>query len=597
MLFSVTNSPVNPPGWTGLRPGTEIGEILLAATPLYAVGRVAEQLLSLDRLDYLYSQACRNQGFFSSVLERLNIHYYCDQEEPSRIPAAGPVVVVSNHPFGLAEVPVLASVLARRRDDVRFLANSLLDRIDVLRDYLIPVDPFGGRDATRSNLRGLRAAIEWLRKGGLLVVFPSGEVSSVRFPKFRVADPDWKDSISRVVRMTSATVVPVYFHGANSAAFHIAGLIHPRLRTALLPRELFQKSGQTIFFSIGAPIAPRTSSRFSSHQLTAYLRMRTELLETRRLPTRPVRRVGRPKPIAQSSDALSVRREVEALPALASQSALRVIVADSRQIPQTLLEIGRLREVAFRSAGEGTGRTRDLDRFDEWYKHLFVWNAEREEIVGAYRIARADSILAERGARGLYTSTLFRFEPKFLAKLGPALELGRSFVRPECQRDYLPLLMLWKGIGRFVVNHPRYTTLFGPVSISNDYKAISRALIVEFCKAHRDPEWGGTVQPKHRFHAPSISGCDLPDIGSLVEDIAELSELIEDLEPDKKGVPVLLRQYLNMGGKIVDFNLDPQFSNAVDGLIFVDLLKADRRLLARYMGRDGLASFYAHHGL
>jgi putative hemolysin len=577
---------------SGLRPETGIGQKLLAETPLYEVGRVAEQLLSLDRLDSLYLQACRNGAFFSNVLERLNLHYYCAEQDAARIPAEGPVVVVSNHPFGFAEIPVLADLVGRRRNDFRFLANSVLDRIDVLRDYLIPVNPFGGPGAARSNLRGLRLAIEWLRKGGSLIVFPSGEVSSVRFPQLRVADPEWKDTISRVVLTTGATVVPAYVHGANSVKFQIAGLIHPRLRTALLPREFLDKRGHTIFLSVGAPVVPLKSSRFSSRQLTAYLRMRTELLETRRLPVRAPRKILRLKAIAQQGDAWPIRKEVESLAPLASSGALRVLIGDARDIPNTLLEIGRLREVSFRAAGEGTGRARDLDRFDDWYKHLFVWNAEREEIVGAYRIAPADEILAKRGPRGLYTSTLFRFEPKFLAKLGPALELGRSFIRPEYQRDYAPLLMLWKGIGRFAVGHPRYTTLFGPVSISNDYRAISRALIVEFCKAHRGPDLGGTVQPKHRFHARPIPGCDL---GSLVEDIAELSELIEDLEPDKKGVPVLLRQYLKMGGKILDFNLDPQFSNAVDGLIVVDLLKADRRLLARYMGREGLASFYAHH--
>lgn len=581
-----------------LRPGTEIGEKLLAETPLYPIGRVAEQLLSLDRLDSLYSKVRRDEpSFFSAILDRLRIDYKCSPEEASRIPQKGPVVVVSNHPFGLAEVPVLASVIAGRRNDVRFLANSLLDRIEAVREYLIPVDPFGGRTATRANLRGIRAAIEWLKHGGLLVVFPSGEVSSLRFPQFRIADPDWKDSISRIVRMTGATVVPVYFHGANSAAFHLAGLIHPRLRTALLPREFLQKSGQTISLSIGKPVAPQTSSRLSSDQLTSYLRMRTELLETRKLPVRPLRRLRRTQPIAGAVDISLLKKEVEALTPLASSGALRVMIARSGQIPNTLLEIGRLREITFRDASEGTGCARDLDRFDDWYLHLFVWNAEREEVAGAYRIAPVDRLLADRGPRALYTSTLFRFDRKFLANLGRALELGRSFVRAEYQRDYMPLLLLWKGIGRFIVDHPSYTMLFGPVSISNDYRAISRTLIVEFCKAHRDPQLGGMVQPRKRFAPSFVPGREPKGIGTLLDDITELSELIEDLEPDKKGVPVLLRQYLNLGGKIAEFNLDPQFSNAVDGLIIVDLLKADRRLLARYMGKEGLASFYAHHGI
>ena len=590
-----------PAIWPDLRPNTQIGESLLASTPLYGVGRVAEKLLSLDQLNNIYIEARRNapdETFFTNLLDGLNLRYRCPDEDLARIPATGPAMIVSNHPFGLAEGPVLASVLLKIRKDVRFLANSLLQSFDRLREYVIAVDPFGGQDARKSNISGIRAAIEWLRQGGLLVVFPAGEVSSFQFPQWRVADVPWSDSIGRVARMTSATIIPVYFHGANSAGFHLAGLVHPRLRTALIPRELFNKRGQTIDVSVGTPIASRGHSTLSNRQMTAFLRTRTELLQTQKLePAVPRRRRRQAMPIPIPGDPVRVRDEVEALPFTLSSGPLRVCVAEACQIPCALAEIGRLREITFRAAGEGTGCARDLDRFDEWYRHLFLWNSERRQIVGAYRIAMVDTILEQRGPRGLYTSTLFRLDRKFLAKLGPALELGRSFVRLENQREYGPLLLLWKGICHFAVQNPRYRTLFGPVSISNDYRSISRALMVEFFNSRRDPALAREVQPRHRVHSTPLPGCDRSALGSAVDDVAGLSQLIADLEPDKKGVPVLLRQYLNMGGKILEFNLDPQFSNAIDGLVFVDLLKADRRLLSRYMSREGLASFYAHHGI
>ncbi len=575
------------------RPGTEIGERLLASTPLYSVGRFAEKLLSIDRLDDAYAESRRaGEAFFEGLLQHLKIRCECPGDEVARVPETGPVVVVSNHPFGLAEAPVLAYLISKRRKDTRFLANSMLQNIEILRDHLIPVDPFGGKDAARSNLSGLRAAIEWLRKGKLLVVFPSGEVSSVQFPELRVADPKWNESISRVVRLTGATVVPVYFHGNNSATFHIAGMIHPRLRTALLPREFIQKRDHTISVSVGVPIPPRGSSPLSNEQFTEFLRMRTELLQTRKLErvARPPIIKRRQRAIAAPVEKSAIVRELERFQPLVESGAFRVYIAESREIPQTLNELGRLREISFRAAGEGTGRARDLDRFDEWYRHLFVWNKEREEVAGAYRIGLADLILATRGKRGLYSSTLFKFKPGFLNGLGAALELGRSFVTPQYQKEYQPLMLLWKGICQFILRHPHYRTLFGPVSISNDYRAISRALIVEYCKAHGDPDAGSKVRPRHRFHSPFRVPA-----GSIAEDIAELSDLIADLEPDKKGVPVLLRQYLNLGGNILEFNVDPQFSNAVDGLILVDLLKTDRRLLARYMGREGLAAYYQRH--
>ncbi len=587
--------------WPGLWPATELGEKILASTPLYGIGRVAEKLLSLDQLDDVYSQVCQGSGeqsFFSTLLDRLHIDCDCPDQELARIPAEGPVIVVSNHPFGLVEAPILASLLLRKRGDVRFLANSLLANVDLLRDYLIAVDPFGGKHAAESNFRGLRSAVEWLRSGGLLVVFPAGEVSSLQFPNFRVADAPWSDSIGRLARITTSTVTPVYFHGANSPGFQMAGLVHPRLRTALLPRELFNKRGRTIRVSVGPPVLPHLQSRFSDHRLIEYLRMRTELLQTRSLRRDPEARLRTRKasPIVAPMDVQCMREEAQRAPEILRSGPLRVCVAEANQIPYILREIGRLREVTFRAAGEGTGRSSDLDRFDRSYRHLFVWNDERGEIVGAYRIGLVDSILAEQGLRGLYTSTLFRFGRSFLTRLGPALELGRSFVRPEYQREYLPLLLLWKGICHFVAMNPRFRTVFGPVSISNDYRAISRALMVEFFNSAPDPQFGGTVHPKCRFHSPSLPGCDHHAWGSLVEDVKELSELVADLEPDKKGVPVLIRQYLNMGGKILAFNLDAKFGNAVDGLIVVDLLKADPRLLSRYMSPDGLASFYRYHG-
>jgi putative hemolysin len=242
--------------WPDLRPGTEIGEKLLTATPLYPVGRIAEKLLSIDRLDTVYTEARRGgREFFPNLLDRLDIGYTCPDHELARIPLDGPAIVVSNHPFGLAEAPVLASLLLQKRKDLRILANSLLASINLLKDYLIAVDVFGGKDAGKSNFRGLRAAIEWLQGGGMLLVFPAGEVSSFQFPQLRVVDSRWNDSIGRIARITASTIVPVYIHGTNGSGFQMAGMIHPLLRTALLPRELFNKRGHKIRVSVGIPIA------------------------------------------------------------------------------------------------------------------------------------------------------------------------------------------------------------------------------------------------------------------------------------------------------------------------------------------------------
>jgi putative hemolysin len=591
--------------------GSEVGQRLLGSTPWKKMNHLVEKFLLLDELEQVCVSARKQAGeasFFARLLKSLDLTCDCSEEDLRRIPSQGPVVVVANHPFGLAEGPSLGSLLLGVRSDIRFLANSLLLAIPELREYVIAVDPFGGDGAVKANLKPLREAIEWVRNGGLLIVFPAGEVASIH-PPGEIRDPAWNESVARLVRMTSAAVVPVFFHGANSAAFHIAGLAHPRLRTILLSREFLNKRGTTIRVSIGGPIQPQVLSRLKTHRDTVdYLRERTQLLRVRKNPPGktspewpfPWMPQSKPAEIAPPVDAGLLRDEIERLgpdQKLVASGEYLVCMANAGQIPNIVLEIGRLREISFREAGEGTGRALDLDVFDKRYEHLFVWNRERNQVVGAYRLAGTDVMQARFGSRGLYTNTLFRFRPDFLPRINPAIELGRSFVRPEHQKSYVPLLLLWKGIGQFVAKNPRYRMLFGPVSISKDYSSASQALIVSFLKAHcYEDRLARSVSPKSKFRAPWFLGHKLNKLTPLLRDIEELSKVVADLEPDKKGVPVLLRQYLNIGGQILDFSVDSQFSRVLDGLIVVDLVKADRGLLKRYLGEAGAERFLNYHG-
>jgi len=274
-----------------------------------------------------------------------------------------------------------------------------------------------------------------------------------------------------------------------------------------------------------------------------------------------------------------------------------VIQATTDQIPHILLEIGRLREMTFRAVGEGTGKAVDIDRFDHSYTHLFIWNREKKEVVGAYRLGKTDEIIRQQGVRGLYTSTLFCYKPGFFEHLGPALEMGRSFIRPEYQKSFTPLLLLWKGIGRFVVENPQYKTLFGPVSISDEYQALSRQFLVSYLKMSRyRSDMASLVKPRKPLHAKQLRGWDIDAaVRLLKDDVENISELISCVESDRKGVPILLKQYLKLGGEIAGFNVDPAFGNVIDGLIIVDLMKTEPRMLERYQGKEGARMFLAHH--
>lgn len=541
-------------------------------------------------------------ALFARFLEELGVRWDCPREALARIPRSGPVVVVANHPFGLVEGATLGALLAQVRADVKFLGNSLLAGVPGIEPYLIPVDPFG--NAAAFNWRGMRRSLEWLRQGGLLVTFPSGEVAALKLPTLQIAEPPWNERIARLIRLAAASAVPVFFHGANSPAFHLAGLIDPRLRTALLPQELLNKRGRTIRVAIGGPVTAETLGRFlTDREAVDYLRQRTYVLQSRVLQARsgtsapPLFHLQPPRPkIAPAVDPRLLQEEAARLDGasiLLESGDYRVSIAPAAAIPNTLREIGRLREIAFRKVGEGTGRSLDLDRFDPHYLHLWVAHRETAEISGAYRLKGTDTAAS---ASDLYTSTLFRYRPSVLQRLHPAIELGRSFVRPEHQKSYQALLLLWKGIGRWVARHPEYRLLFGPVSISRDYSQASRALIVSYLEARRG-ELAGEVSPRRQFRAGRACGRGVALLAPLLKNLEELSGVVAELEADGKGVPVLLRQYLQLGGTVLAFNVDRAFSGVVDGLVVVDLARLALPVLEKYLGRDGAAVFRAKHTL
>jgi putative hemolysin len=511
--------------------------------------------------------------------------------------------VVANHPFGIVEGLILTALFGSLRQDARILANSMIAGIPELRSQLILVNPFETSTARRQNIAPLRTTLEWLSQGGLLTIFPGGEVASLDWKEHCVTDPPWKTTAARLALAAGCPVLPVFFPGANSISFHIAGTVHPALRTLSLAVEFQKLSGKTVGVRIGKPISAGTLSQCAdADEATAYLRSHTFLLAKRTEPPRP-NQAEYHKPVAPVALAGSERllaEEVAALPSsfeLASNSEFAVYLAPASAIPRLLFEIGRCREIAFRAAGEGTGGELDLDRFDSFYQHLFLWNKTAGRLAGAYRIAVTSDVLPRFGIGGLYTSTLFRFRPEFFERVGPAIELGRSFVLPEYQKNYASLLLLWKGIMRAVQRRPEAPVLFGAVSISSQYQAASQSLMVNYLSARASHELASMVRPRKRFQHAAARDPQLKRVATLAADIEDLSLSIADLEHDEKGVPVLLRQYLKAGGKLLAFNLDPKFADVLDALIIADLRSAPFNLLERCMGRSEAREFAQFHSL
>jgi putative hemolysin len=305
------------------------------------------------------------------------------------------------------------------------------------------------------------------------------------------------------------------------------------------------------------------------------------------------------EPVAAPVPTDLLAEEISRLPkdrCLAEGGDLAVYLATSGEVPHLLREVGRLRELTFRHAGEGTGKSVDLDRFDRDYEQVLLWNRKSGELVGAYRAGNTAQIVAQHGIGGLYTSTLFRYDERVFRKLGPALELGRSFVRPEYQRQYAPLLLLWKGIARLVATRPETPVLFGAVSISRDYSEASREMIYRFFEARmRGDELAGLIEARRPFRPPLLGRRDCRAMCRALRDMEDLSQQIVRLEADGKGLPILLRQYAKIGGKMLGFNVDRKFSSVLDGLVVVDLRETEPAVLDRYMGREGAARFRKFH--
>lgn len=572
---------------------------------------LAGRFIAVDKVRDLYRRVLESpEGFrLEGLLSEMRIDLRVEAADYARIPASGPVVVVANHPYGMLDGAVLAVLLTRVRPDVKILTNFLLSDVPELERYCIFVDPFQTDHSVESNRKAMREALAWLEQGGMLAIFPAGEVSHWQMPAAQIADPVWNDTAVRLIRRTGAASLPVYFCGHNGVGFQLLGMIHPKLRSAFLLQEFLQQGGRSVEVRVGSGIsADAVAAVEDDSEATEYLRWRTYLLarRTKSEPSWPVTLRARfaakiEEPVAAAEEPELLATEIQNLAAdrcLAENGELAVYLAAADEIPHGLREIGRLREVTFRAAGEGTGKSLDLDSFDEYYWHVLLWNRKKQELAGAYRAGDTAEILKQRGVRGLYTSTLFRYDEKIFEKLGPALELGRSFVRLEYQRQYAPLMLLWKGIARLVANRPQTPVLFGAVSISNDYSEASRQMIHRFFEARieRD-DLSGLVEPRRPFRSNFLRRWDCRAMCRALRDLEELSQPITDVEVDGKGLPILLRQYAKIGGKLLGFNVDRKFSNVLDGLVVVDLRQTDATVLDRYMGREAAANFRKIHGL
>jgi putative hemolysin len=547
---------------------------------------IAETLLKIfkyNKLNKVYSDFHDKDPIFlvNSILEELEINFDIPEDDLKNIPSEGSFITVSNHPYRGIDSIILFKMIYEKRKDFKIMANFLLQTIEPLKNIIIPLNTFETAKNARSSYSGIKEAINHVREGHCIGIFPTGEdAGHVEVSKV-ILDKEWQTPALKFIKNTGVPVIPLYFHGTNTPWVHLIGKINPILRSAKLPSEISGKKNRTIKIRIGTPITVKEQAEFKdTSQFGRYLRARVyslgSVLEVRKFFTKQsVKKKKQSDPLINPVPPELLAEEVNSIKGeyeLFKTKNYSVLCAPTVAIPNLFTEIGRLREATFREVGEGTNKSTDIDEYDFYYYHLLIWDHDERKIVGAYRIGKGKEILALYGIKGFYINSLFRLKRKFTPVLSESIELGRSFITKDYQKKVIPLFLLWKGIMVFLLKHSEYRYLIGPVSISNDLSGFSKSLIVEFVKTYFfNEEMAKCIIPRKSFVVNTDNVIDRKIfIDNSEKDINKIEKIILDVEPGYK-LPILLKKYMEINGKIIGFNIDPKFNNCLDGLMVLDL--------------------------
>lgn len=559
----------------------------------WIIATIAYQLIGFKKVNKVCDRYKQYKGaeFSAHVMRGMGVRYDLNPSQYDNIPQEGAFITVSNHPIGSLDGMILNNVIGTMRPDFKIMANFLLTMIPPLKESFIAVNPFSEEVSNRKSISGLRIAKEHLAQGGSLGLFPAGEVSTYQRPNRRsslkrhtIEDIPWPDSIIKLIRNANVPVIPVYFEAQNSNFFHFLGRIHPLLRTLRLVKELFNKKGQTIPMRIGKPILPSEIAEYQSNeQLSGYLRSRVYAMESefndanKISPVQPENVI----PIALPRDKKAVIKEMERLKAdgnkLFELSTYQCYLADPENIPVTLMELGRRREEAFRDTGEGTNEAIDTDQFDAYYKHLILWDFKQKKIAGAYRLGIGSEIYEKYGAKGFYSSTLFNYSPEFESTLRESIELGRSFVSLEYQKEALPLMLLLKGLMYTLMRYPDAKYFLGPMSISNSYPKFYQSLMVYYLENMHSAPLSDAASPTTAF-TPDYLRLNPKDLlRRKMDSFEKFDRFLMKLSDNQYRMPTLVKKYIKISAKVLCFNVDPNFNNSLDGLILLKLSEYPRQ--------------------
>ena len=556
----------------------------------YPIVSAVMRLAKINKVNDLYDKIkdLEGQEFFDKLLEELNVKYLAFQEDLAKIPKTGPFILVSNHPLGALDGVIMCKILTEIRPDFKVMGNFLLTKIKPMEPYVISVNPFEKRKEAYSSVSGMREALKHLSDGGCLGIFPAGEVSNKNNEYNEILDKEWQEPALKLIKKAQVPVVPMYFHAKNSKLFYNVSKIHPDLQTLLLPSEMVNKREKPIKIRIGRPVTPKILNEYETpKELGEFLRKKVymmksyfedrksvaEFLKVKNLNISPkeevvVQNIIDETPLTEIlADRENLRKKDGKM--LFSNGDYEVYFTKFDEIPAMMREIGRQRELTFRAVGEGTNLPFDLDEYDKHYHHLILWDNVAQKIAGAYRMALGSEVMKNYGIKGFYTNSLFDFDQELQPFFKKVIEMGRAYISLEYQQKPLPLFLLWRGIVHVCLRNPEHKFLMGGVSISNRFSDFSKSLMIEFMRSHYfDPVVAQYVHPKNDYKVYLSERDKSLFFEGLDDDLNKFDKLIDDFEPEMR-LPVLIKKYIKQNAKVVAFNVDPNFNDAIDGLMYI----------------------------
>jgi len=556
------------------------------------VASAVMRITKINEVNRLYDKLKDKEGkdFFDSFVRERNLSYIAFEEDLAKIPKTGPFILVSNHPLGAIDGILMCKILSEIRPDFKVMGNFLLEKIKPMEPYVIPVNPFEGRKEIRNSASGMRETLKHLENGGCVGIFPAGEVSNKNNPYGEILDKDWEKPALKLIRMAKVPVVPMYFHAKNSTLFYQIAKIHPNLQTLMLPSEMMNDREKPIRIRIGRPISVKVMDEMESiEELGEFLKTKVYMMKSYYEKRKSLAQSINPKNLSLKFPLLKeeniVQNIIDETPKediLKDISKLRgtdrmlftngnyeIYFTPYDEIPSVMREIGRQRELTFRAVGEGSNLPFDLDEYDQHYHHLFLWDNSAEKLAGAYRMALGRDVMKKFGIKGFYTSSLFEFEQDIHPFFKKVIEMGRAYISEEYQQKPLPLFLLWRGIVHVCLRNPDHKFLMGGVSISNKFSEFSKSLMIEFMRSnYYDSAVAQYITPKNDFKVKLRDRDKLLFLNEMNADLNKLDKFIDDLEPELR-MPVLIKKYIKQNAKVIAFNVDPNFNDAIDGLMYI----------------------------